>query len=127
MARSARHREKAERNLAFVNSMIGKPDFPEWKAVAAFYTAVHLIERLRSSFSEHSQNHEERFAFFRKRPQPFSAIYPICRILYDASILARYQTKNQFDRAFPDMIVETVLIGTHLNRINSFVDNHFTP
>jgi hypothetical protein len=125
MANSAQHREKVDRNHAFLMTLVGKPDFPEWKAVCAFYTAVHSIERLRASFNEHSQNHDERFAFFRIHKKPFSSIYHNYRILYDASILARYQTRSQFDKAFSDAVVESELIGKHLKAIIDFVNKFY--
>jgi hypothetical protein len=85
-----------------------------------------LIERLRASFNEHSQNHDERFEFFRRHKRRFASIYPDYRILYDASILARYNTRNQFDKAYPDTVVESDLIGKHLKAIIDFVDNFYS-
>lgn len=125
MANSKEHREKVDRNRAFLNTLIGRPEFPEWKAVCAFYTAVHLVERLRASFNEHSQNHDERWQFFRIHKKPFAAIYASYHALYDASILARYYTKNRFDGAFPDSKVESVLIGQHLEAITEFVNDFY--
>ena len=47
MPSADQHRNKAERNRRFLNS-IPLDNFPEWVAVASFYTAVHLIEMARA-------------------------------------------------------------------------------
>ncbi len=125
MANSKQHREKVDRNSAFLNTLLGNPAFPEWKAVCAFYVAVHLVGRLRASFREHNQNHDERWAFFRIHRKTVGSIYVNYHALYDASILARYETKNRFDSAFDDATVETILIGKHLQAITDFVDDFY--
>ncbi len=49
MPKSAEHREKAERNQKFLDALKDNDDVREWKAVVAFYTALHLVERLSLS------------------------------------------------------------------------------
>jgi len=45
MPSASEHQIKASHNRAFLNS-ITDPAFCDWMAVAAFYTAVHLVEQL---------------------------------------------------------------------------------
>jgi hypothetical protein len=45
MPSADQHRRKAESNRRFLAS-ISLDDFPDWVVVAAFYTAVHVVERL---------------------------------------------------------------------------------
>jgi hypothetical protein len=57
------HRGKAERSRAFLNS-IALNDFPEWLAIAAYYTAFHVIERVRAAAGDgHSTTHEDRLGY----------------------------------------------------------------
>ena len=53
MPSADQHRHKAERNRKFLDS-ISREEFPEWVVVGAFYTAVHLVERLRAMAREPS-------------------------------------------------------------------------
>lgn len=51
MPNQDQHRKKAESNRKFLAS-ISLDDHPDWVVVAAFYTAVHLVERLRALAGE---------------------------------------------------------------------------
>jgi hypothetical protein len=56
MPNSPHHRDKANHNRAFLNS-IAVSQYPDWVTVAAFYTAVHLVERLRTRLPNASDQH----------------------------------------------------------------------
>src|SRR5436190_14186015 len=64
MASSREHQTKAEKIAAFLGDIAPTPH-NDWKIVAAFYTAVHLVERLRAFFNEHSENHHARNMFLK--------------------------------------------------------------
>ena len=67
MPSASQHQSKAERNRKFLDS-ISIDDFPEWVVVAAFYTAVHLVERLRAEAGDgHSISHEDRLDYVQHR------------------------------------------------------------
>lgn len=68
MPNSSQHRERAEHNQAFLDT-VSVERFPDWATVVAFYTAVHLVERLRTTLKsaephqQHSKDHQDRLAF----------------------------------------------------------------
>ena len=81
------HQKQAEYHLAFLQT-IDTDEFCDWAAVAAFYVAVHLVEKLRAFANQHSKNHEDRLTSTRAE---HPAIYSYFWRLYILSRLARYQ------------------------------------
>jgi hypothetical protein len=53
MPSADQHRNKANSNRKFLDG-ISLEDFPDWVVVAAFYTAVHLIEELLARYQSNS-------------------------------------------------------------------------
>jgi hypothetical protein len=126
MPNSQEHRAKADRNRAFIDNLQGAVEDSDWIAVAAFYAAVHLVERLCATENKHHIGHSSRLAWVYRHRQ-HRAIHTAFSILYDASRIARYGTINQFKQAFPGDTVERILVNTHLVKIESYVTAYFSP
>jgi hypothetical protein len=125
MPSSAQHRDKADRNRAFLGTLKGGAN-PEWVAVVAFYTALHLVERLAACDSIHNSKHTDRLDYLKKH-ENHRAIHADFLALFDASLVARYGTVNQFGKAFPGDTVDKVLVGRHLDAIEKYVATQFPP
>jgi hypothetical protein len=113
MPKPNQHQVKADSNRAFLNTLLGPPD---WMAIIAFYTAVHLVEKLRAHRGEHSISHEDRSASVRKN---FRAIQNEYHELFNNSLVARYGTAGQFTKTADD--VKSLLIDTYLVAIEKYV------
>jgi hypothetical protein len=61
MPKPKQHQEKADHNRAFLNTLTDDA-YSDWKAIVAFYVAVHLVEKLRAYVGDHSENYEDRRA-----------------------------------------------------------------
>ena len=124
MPSADQHRNKAERNRRFMES-ISLDDFPEWVVVAAFYTAVHLIERLRAAAGDgDSTSHEDRLEYVQHHlPDHIHSAY---QILQNVSMLARYQSTADFYAQFQAEDVATQIVGNRLARIEQYVQDQFT-
>ena len=108
MPSADQHRGKAERNRRFLDS-IAVNDFPEWVVVAAFYTAVHHIERLRAAAGDgDSTSHEDRLNYVQHNLP--AAIHSAYHILQNVSMLARYQSMSDFfDQFQPENVTEQIV------------------
>jgi hypothetical protein len=126
MPSSKEHKEKAERNHDTLQRLIASNGAPEWMAVVAFYTALHLVERLAACENLHHTKHPDRLAYLTRHKQ-HRVIHPHFQMIYDASLVARYGTVNQFAKAYPGSIVVDVLVNRHLADIAAHVDAHFNP
>jgi hypothetical protein len=115
------HRRKAESNRKFLES-ISLDDYPDWVVVAAFYTAVHLIERLRALAGEgHSAGHQDRLAYVQERHPKIHTAY---HVLQNASMLARYESNATFFAQFQKEDIKDILIDKYLAEIETCVDEH---
>ncbi len=123
MPRSAEHQQKAKEGYEFLEKSIGIAP-PAWRVVVAFYTALHLVERLAACESLHHAKHQDRLDYV-KTHKHHRAIYQDFSNLFDASLIARYGTVNNFNKAYPDDTVEEVLINKHLKKIEQYVEFHF--
>lgn len=127
MPNSKQHREKASRNRAFL-ATIDINLYPEWAVTVAFYTVVHLVERLRTllpdAARQHSQDHQDRMQFVQGHHRTIHFRY---YDLFNAALLARYNTINAFMRDFSVDDVRTILIGQHVVEIENYVATAFTP
>jgi hypothetical protein len=121
MPSSAEHKEKAQQILDFLHSGTVTP---EWSAIAAFYAALHLIERLCACENLHIAKHHDRLSWL-SRHQTHRGVHADFLALYDASLVARYGTCGQFKKAYPGNTVKKQLIGKNLAAIIRHVDNHF--
>jgi hypothetical protein len=126
MPSSREHKEKADLNRATLSRLIANNEAPEWMAVVAFYTAMHLVERLAACENIHHSKHPDRLAYLTRHKQHRS-IHVEFQTIFDASLVARYGTANQFAKAYiGDAIVDT-LVNKHLKTIETYVDTHFNP
>jgi hypothetical protein len=123
MPSADQHRNKAERNRLFLDS-ISLQDFPEWVVVAAFYTAVHLVERLRAAAGDgDSTSHEDRLDYVQHRlPAEIHSAY---QILQNVSMLARYQSMGDFFNQFQPAEVAEQIVNNRLVRIEKHVQDSF--
>lgn len=122
MPSSREHKEKADSNRAILAFLTGSP---EWTAVAAFYLAMHLVERLAACDNLHHSKHPDRFNYLL-RHRKHRKIYAAFSALFDASHVARYGTVNQFAKAYRDDTVERILVKEKLASIESHVKAHFS-
>ena len=119
MPSADQHRNKAERNRKFLRS-IALDEFPDWVAVAAFYTAVHRIEQYRAFVGDgDSTSHEDRLNYVQ-RCLP-NAIHSAYHILQNVSMLARYQSTADFYAQFQAEDVQKEIVETRLAWIEDFV------
>lgn len=118
MPKAEHHRSKAERNRRFL-ATISTDDYPEWVVVAAFYTAVHHAERLRS-ISGHgdSTGHEDRLGYIQAE---HPAIHTHYHILQNVSMLARYQSIADFAAQFQPADIPERIIAQRLVPIEAYV------
>jgi hypothetical protein len=121
MPSADQHRSKAERNRSFLNS-ISLDDFPEWVAVAAFYTAVHWIELARAKAGDgDSTSHEDRLNYVQNRLPP--GIHSAYYVLQNVSMLARYQSMADFFAQFQPEDVAREIVNNRLVQIETYVGN----
>jgi hypothetical protein len=112
------HRKKAESNRRFLDT-ISLDDYPDWVVVAAFYTAVHLVEQLRAAAGDgDSTSHEDRLAYVQEKHPAMHSAY---HILQNASMLARYQSNSDFFAQFQRELIVERLVGQYLTKIEQYV------
>ncbi|MBM3993648.1 MAG: hypothetical protein FJ303_05785 [Planctomycetes bacterium] len=97
-------------------------DFPDWVAVPAFYTAVHLIERCRAHFGEgDSISLEDRLDYVQHRMP--SSVHSANHVLQNVSMLARYQSVADFYAQFQPEEVKEEIVGNRLAHIEHYVQS----
>jgi len=100
-----------ETNRKFL-ATISLDDFPDWVVVVAFYTGVHLVERLRAAANDgHSKDHDDRLTYVQ---QVHPAIHTAYHQLQNASMLARYQSRGDFFNQFQPEQVRELIVGKYL-------------
>jgi len=87
----ASHKAAAEKFHSLYLAIPG--DYPEGKAIALFYCAVHLIELIAASEGIHNRNHADRERYIRNNHSKYWKHY---RPLRDASEQARYLARSGF-------------------------------
>jgi hypothetical protein len=107
MPKPNQHQEKADHCRKFLATI--DEEFSDWRAIVAFYTALHLIEKLRAYDGDHSTSHDDRDRYVRKN---HSNIYNPYHQLFNASLDARYKTRGGFTITPAD--VQKILIDTYL-------------
>jgi hypothetical protein len=115
MPKPNQHQEKANHNRLFLDSISGTGP-PDWMATVAFYTAVHLVEKLRAYKGEHSRDHDERGTAVRNE---FRSIQTAYHELFNLSLVARYATAGKFTMTVAD--VKRIMIDGYLVEIEKFV------
>ena len=124
MPSAAEHLAKYQLNRAFLNSNGGLAGGDRmWASIVAFYSALHLVERLATRQNLHHMPpdaHGQRSRYLARHAQ-HRVIYADYRRLREASELARYGTVNQFQVAYPGNAVQDVLIDQYLVAIEKYV------
>jgi len=89
MPNEAQHLDTAFKNKNAMSFLLTQAEkFPEWVAVTAFYSALHIVDAgLYNKYDEHGRTHLERNQIIKKKNPPLWKFY---KRLYDASIIARY-------------------------------------
>ena len=124
MPTASQHSNKAAANRRFLNT-IPIDDHPDWVVVAAFYTAVHLVEQPRASDGcWDSTGHDDRLAFVQERHR---AIHTAYHALQNNSMLARYESNATFRRRLTRDEVVDVLVGRYLVAIEAYVAERDKP
>jgi hypothetical protein len=118
MPTASQHKGKAEHNRKFLGE-IRIDAYPDWVAVAAFYTAVHLVERLRAA-SGHgdSTDHEDRLTYVQ---HVHPAIHTPYHLLQNVSLLARYQSNADFFAQFQPEDIRVRIVEGSLPVIEQYV------
>jgi hypothetical protein len=99
----------------------------QWAAVVAFYSAVHLIEKLAAYEGLDNYRHSgpgSRELYLSRHPRHYLLLRDL-NALRVASEYARYDSLSAFDSAFPGTTVKSVLIDKSLKRIEDYVDHFF--
>ncbi|MBY0456455.1 MAG: hypothetical protein K2V38_03900 [Gemmataceae bacterium] len=118
MPKASEHKTKAAHNRRFLDG-IDRDGFPDWAAVAAFYTAVHLVERVRAASGDgHSEGHDDRLSYVANNHGEIHTAY---HILQNASMLARYQSRGDFFNQFQPEDVQQRLVDQFLAAIDAYV------
>lgn len=118
MPSADQHRQKAESNRQFL-ATIPLNGFPDWVVVVAFYTAVHLVERVRAASGDgHSTDHDGRLSYVQSMHPNIHTAY---HQLQNASMLARYQSRGDFFNQFQPDQVRDLLVGRYLAEIEKYV------
>lgn len=100
MPTAAAHIAQARRNREFYDT-IDKDRFPDWAAIALFYTALHCIDALLGSRNPpiHPSDHGSRDNAVSSSPE-LSSIYDEYRKLKNDSYAARYYPPYKQDRKY---------------------------
>jgi hypothetical protein len=134
MSSETEHLKLALHNIEVLAYLRDRPDFCDWTATVAFYTAVHVVEavffhdRQRIGFS-HIQNHEERERIL-KSIKSYQNLYKHYRPLASASVVARYlRSENQkgLCEYMNHSQVEDTLIKHHLGQLIKTAGRFLSP
>lgn len=115
------HLAIANHNQAFIELLLPNiADFSDWITTAAFYKALHVVEAVffNDPAIRHAADHNHRENIL-KRERRFSHIYKSYRILYSASLVARYLSGGHAsfsDYLTPDQ-VHSLILGHHLHQV----------
>lgn len=114
MPTASQHKIKAEGNRRHLGT-INVTDHADWAVVVAFYTAVHLVERVRAgdqglgTKSRHSGDHYDRLNYVQTHHRP---IHDPFRQLWNLSKIARYEANARFyDQVSSDDVKARVIDG----------------
>jgi len=119
MPKADQHRLKAEQNRRFLDS-IKLDDHPDWVVVAAFYTAVHAVERLRAHTGHgDSKGHEDRLRYVQIEHPDIHTHY---HILQNVSMLARYQSNADFFAQFQPADIPQRIVDERLVPIEQYTE-----
>ena len=118
MPSASKHETKAASNRRFLDGFRDTTTAADWAAVVAFYTAVHLVERIRALENDHSRDHRHRNEYILRNHRTIHADF---HGLYNVSLLARYESNDKFYKQLTPEQVWTVLVDQYLLRIEEYV------
>jgi len=113
MPSQAKHKETADRFLRLYEAI--PEEFPEGRAIALFYCALHLIEMVAATENRHCRNHFLRGRYIRSEHRHIWKFY---RPLQEASEHARYLAGGGFTMTAEQ--VESVLRRKYLAAIEQW-------
>lgn len=87
----AQHKAAAKRFLSLYEAIPG--DYPEGKAIALFYSALHLVEAVAASQGVHNRTHSDRRNYITDNHR---SMWQHFRPLWEASEQARYMADGGF-------------------------------
>ena len=108
------HLALANHNQELLDKLVAEVDkFPDWTATVAFYKALHVVEAAFACENpvRHGTDHPSRERIL-KSDRKYESIYRHYRVLYAASMVARYMQDNQTDFTSylsPQQVIDTLL------------------
>lgn len=108
------HLVLANHNQDLLDRLVADVDrFPDWTATVAFYKALHVVEAALACENprRHGIDHSHRERIL-KSDNKYKNIYRNYRVLYAASMVARYMEDGQTN--FASYLTPTQVIGTLL-------------
>ena len=93
------HLSLANHNQDLLDKLVAEVEnFPDWTATVAFYKALHVVEAAFAceNPARHGTDHPSRERVL-KSDVKYAHIYRNYRVLYSASLVARYMQDNQTD------------------------------
>jgi hypothetical protein len=120
MPNPSQHQNKAKNNREFLDTF-DWDKHPDWATVVAFYTAVHLVERLRALDGQDSENHQDRLRYVQLSHRE---IHYEFHELLNASKLARYEANSVFHNQLSNDQIINIVIGKWLVAIEKYVDKY---
>ena len=91
MGTRSNHREKADHNQAFLDSIADRKTYCDWIVTVAFYKALHLVEMVFAGDEKHSDNHRDRHDTLKRQ---YIDLWREYRPLYQLSRRARYKVRD---------------------------------
>ena len=108
------HLSLANHNQDLLDKLVAEiKEFPDWVATVAFYKALHVVEAAFACENpvRHGTDHPTRERIL-KSEKKYEHIYRHYRVLYAASMVARYMQDNQTDFTSylePQAVIDTLL------------------
>jgi len=111
------HRQAAIDNREVLQYLVLRvADFPQWVVIAAFYTALHVVESILAKDGKHPDSHEIRNRLLRSEKK-YQNLWRHYRPLWNDSLLARYLTSdaNGVYTKFSDYMTPQNVVNQHVN------------
>jgi hypothetical protein len=108
------HLALANHNQELLDKLVAEIDkSPDWTATVAFYKALHVVEAAFAceNPTRHGTDHPSRECIL-KSDKKYESIYRHYRVLYAASMVARYMQDNETDFTSylsPRQVIDTLL------------------
>ena len=125
------HIAAANENQEVIDYLLNRvDDFPGWVVTVAFYKAVHVVEAMfahENAIGGHTDQHTIRNNTL-KRTKQYQHIWKNYRLLWQASLIARYLRENNnrptyevFSRHIPPNRVKPLAIDHWLHQVEKAV------